>query len=468
MEKSRLLRLLRSFSPAEIQGLKKYVRTPFFNQRTEVPTLLELLVKSLKTGKAAPDKATAFREVFGGTAHNDHRLRLAMSFLYQISLQYLAVQDFMSDTPRYQRSMAAMLRRRGLHEHFAPAHAEAKDALYRQPERNADFFEEDYRLRLEQYRFDHTQQPAIDPAQLQGLSDALESTFLARKLWQACFLHAHHIVSGATYDQGLLTAALAQAVAPKNLAVPAIAIYYHCYRALTEPDDRTHFQAFKTLVLTQGALFPADEMRDLFVLGINLCIRQYNAGNPDYLAEQFDFYREGLAKKYLLSEGTLSRYTYLNAVTSALVLHQFDWAEHFIHDYREYLPETYQESLYSFNLARLEYLRQRFGPALRLLQKADYKDVLLHLAAKMLQLKIYYESAEFDLLESHLQALRAFLRRKKNMGYLRENYLNTVHFTQKLLETNLLAKDLRSALRQEIEETKAVAEKEWLLLQVPH
>lgn len=466
MERSKLLRLLRALSAVELAGLKKYVRTPFFNQRSEVPALLDLLEKTLKKGQTAPDKVTAYRSIFGKTEHNDHRLRLAMSFLYQITLQFLAVQDFLGDAPRYRRHVASLLRRRDLPDHFSPAHAEAQVALHRLPERNAAFFEEDYRLQLERYRFDHAHQPAIEPAQLQDISDALDRTYLSRKLWQACFLHSHQAMSGAAYDQGLLPAALVLAGEPKNLAVPAIAIYYHCYRALTEPAERSHFQAFKQLVLSEGDLFPPDEMRDLYVLGVNYCIRQYNAGNQEYLAEQFDFYREGLAKKYFLTEGNLSWYTYMNAATSALALRELDWVEQFSHEYREHLPESHRESLYSFNLARLEYLRRQFGPALRLLLKVDFKEVTLYLAAKMLQLKIYYESAEYDLLESHLQALRAFLRRKKDIGYRRENYLNTVHFTQKLLETNLMNREERAAIRQEIEETKAVAEKDWLLAQL--
>mgnify|MGYP001295613530 CR=1 FL=1 len=66
-------------------------------------------------------------------------------------------------------------------------------------------------------------------------------------------------------------------------------------------------------------------------------------------------------------------------------------------------------------------------------------------------------------MESHLQAIRAFIRRKKMARYQLENYLNTANFTQKLLETNLFDKEERAALRREIEATKAVAEKEWLL-----
>ena len=103
---------------------------------------------------------------------------------------------------------------------------------------------------------------------------------------------------------------------------------------------------------------------------------------------------------------------------------------------------------------------------MQLLQKADYKDLLLSLAAKMLQLKIFYELTEFDLLESHLQAFGAFIRRKKALGYHRDNYQNTLHFTQKLLDTNRFDKAAWAALRAEIEATGALAEREWLLGQV--
>ncbi|HNM27251.1 MAG TPA: hypothetical protein PKL15_17530, partial [Saprospiraceae bacterium] len=69
----------------------------------------------------------------------------------------------------------------------------------------------------------------------------------------------------------------------------------------------------------------------------------------------------------------------------------------------------------------------------------------------------------YDLLESHLKAFGAFIRRKKMLGYHRTNYLNTVFFTQKLLELNRYDKNAVATLRREVEDTAAVAEKEWLL-----
>jgi hypothetical protein len=160
----------------------------------------------------------------------------------------------------------------------------------------------------------------------------------------------------------------------------------------------------------------------------------------------------------------LSRFTYRNVVTIGLVMRAFDWVENFIHEFRDRLEKRHRESMFSFNLARLEYERRNYGAALQLLQKSEYADLLLNLAAKTVVLKIFFETDETDALESHLAAMQRFIRRKKIMGYHRENYLNLIHFTRRLLE--VFEKKELEALREEIAGAKAVAEREWLLGQV--
>lgn len=462
MENSKLLELLRTLTAEELRDLQRFVRSPYFNRRAEAADLLDALEKSLKSGRPAPDKETIFRKVFGDGAYDDHRLRMAMSFLFKLTQEFLAVQAFRADTPVVQRRLAATLRLRKLPDQFDDVFVEARAARLAQPWRNADFYEEEYQLKLEKYRFDLERQTP-ERLNLQALSDSLDEAFLARKLWQACFMRAHQAVYQVSYDMGLLQVVMDYVQTSKALEIPAVAIYYYCYQALSAPSEKTFYRQFKSLLNQHAGLFPEAELRDLYVLALNFCIRQYNAGNAEYLQEQLDLYKEGLEKRYFLVEGALSRYTYLNAVTAALVSSDWEWAEHVIHTYRDALPEPQRESLYSFNLARLEYRRGQLDHALQLLQKAEYKDPLLGLAAKTLQLKIFYELELFDLLESHLQAIQAYIRRNKVMGYHRENYLNTVLFTRKLLEIPPHDKPARAALRTVIEQTKAVAEKEWLL-----
>ncbi len=462
MEKSRLIQLLRSFSRQEQRDFRRFLQSPFFSRRAETVILYDLLEKYLKSGKPVPEKEAAFNVAFPNEAFDDHRLRMLMSQLYQLASQFLAVQDFLADETQPLMQLGQVLRKRKLTSQFTQAAAELAQKLESQPYRNPDFYQNKYLATLEKYRNAYDMRE-VESQQLQALSDELDTAFLARKLWQACFLLSHEAVSNTSYDFGLLDDALRFAEKSRALETPAIAIYYHCYRALTNPDETAFFQNFKALLLQHGGLFPDSEMRDLYILAINFCIRRYNAGSQEYLRDQFDFYKDGLRRGYFLTDGELSRYTYQNAVTSGLVMREFDWVERFIHDYRDKLADAYQESVFSFNLARLGYEKKQFDQALSLLQLAEYKDLLLNLAAKTLQLKIYFELDEFDLLEAHLSAFKTFLRRKKELGYHRENYLNTIEFTRKLLETNPFDKEARAALRAEIAEAKNIGEKKWLL-----
>jgi hypothetical protein len=316
---------------------------------------------------------------------------------------------------------------------------------------------------MEQYRFTAAASRTTEH-NLQAVTDNLDIAYFAQKLRQACLLLSHQAVYKTAYRFGMLGEVLAHVEAQQLLYIPAIAVYYHCYRALTEPEQPEHFHQLKKLLVEEYEKFPQPEIADLYLLAINFCIKRYNEGGREYLADEFDLYREGLKREYFLNNGVLSRFTYRNVVTIGLVMRAFDWVENFIHEFRDRLEKRHRESMFSFNLARLEYERRNYGAALQLLQKSEYADLLLNLAAKTVVLKIFFETDETDALESHLAAMQRFIRRKKIMGYHRENYLNLIHFTRRLLE--VFEKKELEALREEIAGAKAVAEREWLLGQV--
>ena len=466
MEKSLLARLLISLNAPELSRLDKFIQSPYFNNRTEVVKLCQVLVQYTRKGKEWPDKTILFQQIFGKKPFDDHRLRVTMSFLYQLICRFISLETLESDAAAQQRALALALRSRNLPERAAKALQQARTVAADAPHQNADALERQYQLALDQYRaaVDNFQPETSD---LKALTQQLDDTYLARKLWQACFTHSHSTMYNTQFDHGLLHATL-QYVSehPEKLQMPAIGLYYYCYLALTQPTEIVHFRTFMQIFKAHSAVFPNDELRDIFVLALNFCSRQYNAGNQNYLREQFDLYREGLERGFFLTDGTLAPYTYTNAATIGLILGELTWVEQFVNTYAAALRPEHRDNLYYFNHARLAYRRQELGKALQLLQKADYKDQMLHLAAKTLQAKIYFELGEWDVLSSHLHAFKAFLQRRNHMGYHRDNYLHLVHFLGKLLELNVSDKKGRAQLRDYIVATKAVAEKEWLLHQV--
>jgi hypothetical protein len=463
MQDSRLISLLRTFSRTEQRELRKVAASPFFNQRQDVPALLDLLLNCLNEEKPLPDKAEAHRQLYPGQPYDDHRVRMAMSFLMKIAEQYLVHTAFFADEVKVKTKLAEVYRQRGLAKHFDRAMREAQDVLASSPLRNAEFFTDDYYVQMEQYRFTSIAARTA-PQNLQAINDNLDVAYFAQKLKQACLLLSHQAVYKTDYHFGMLEEVLRYVEAQQLLGIPAIAVYYYCYRALTEPEQPDHFHQLKRLLVEEQSKFPQHEIADLYLLAINYCIRHYNQGNPAYLPDEFELYQAGLKRSYFLNNGTLSRFTYRNVVTLGLKLQAFDWVENFVNEFKENLEPKHCQPMYSFNMARLAYERRQHGLALQLLQKSEYSDLLLNLAAKTLMLKIFYENGDYDTLDSHLSAMQQFIRRKKIMGYHRENYLSFALFLKRLMETH--DKAALDALREEIRAAGGVAEREWLLERV--
>jgi tetratricopeptide (TPR) repeat protein len=245
-----------------------------------------------------------------------------------------------------------------------------------------------------------------------------------------------------------------------------IALYYFCYRFMTEHYSLDYFRMFRTELAENGFRFPNPELKNLYLLAINFCIRKMNEGNEPFIQEGWELYNEGLEKGFLLENKRLSPFTFNNIVAFGIKLHLYDDVERFIHKYREFLEATQQEAYVSFNLARLEYQRKHYDKALQYLQTADFKDLVNNLIAKTLLLKIYYELDEFDLLESHLDSFRSFIRRRELSDYHRQNYQNIIALVKKLTSIRPGDREALSLLRKRIEETVILTEREWLIEQL--
>jgi len=124
-----------------------------------------------------------------------------------------------------------------------------------------------------------------------------------------------------------------------------------------------------------------------------------NIGVEGYLRKLFDINKIGIESGAFLEKGFLSRFTYKNIVTAGVRLKEYKWTEQFIEQYKPLLEDKYRESSYSYNKAVLEYDKKNYSNAISLLQKADYDDVLLNLAAKNILLKIYYGLEYLDHME---------------------------------------------------------------------
>lgn len=458
MEKSQLLQLIFSFSAAEKREVRKFLASPFFNHRRDVAQLFDWFCE-----QEHPEKTTTKQHLFGEAAVDDQELRLRMTYLHRLLERYLAQKELEADEIAIRLHLARSYRKRGLAPQFEKVRKGLEKTIDHSTLRDTRYHEWQYRLYWETHQLSHARNPT-DLSHLSAASVAADVAYLTLKLRLICLRTVHQTLY-AVDDKQAVWEAEVLAFAEQNFAQthPAVAIYLHCYRMMRHPETETHFRQFKKLLLDDVGAFSGEEMHGLFIWAVNYCVRRLNAGDKTYYRELFDLYKSGLESGYLLENGVLPRFTYHNVVAAGLQTGDLEWVSFFIHHYKNSLEKQYRDSAFCFNLARLEFARKQYGTVLDLLQKANYRDVLVNLATKTLLLKTYYELGAYDLLQSHLDAMHNYISRKTIIGYHRTSYLTLIRYASKLLGLRVMDKKELEKLRSAILQEEHLLEREWFL-----
>ncbi|MDX1912222.1 MAG: hypothetical protein SFV22_12080 [Saprospiraceae bacterium] len=462
MEKTLLWEAFSSLNATEVREFGKFVRSPFFNGRQQPLVLFDYLDACRRSGQAPQENEAAvlLQKTAGGV-----KMRQANSMLLSLLEKYLDYTEIQEEG-REKIRLAAAYRKRNLGKHFNINLREARQSRDQQPWRHADYFQDLHLIAWERYQFD-TLTRRTENFNLQSTSDLMDTAFVGRKLRLACLAASHQTVFNADYQIGLLDAALAFAETKELLETPAVGLYYYCYRFQTDLGNAEgHFEQFRRLLALHSGALPPEELRTLYLLAINFGIKKTNELREGWALATLDLYRGALSLGLLLENGRISRFAFNNIIAIALRVGELDWVEGFILDHKNLLERQWREVAASLGLARVAYARRDHKTALLNLQRSDYKDLINNLTAKTLQLKIYYETGEFEALESHLASMRNYIRRHTSIGYQRTNYSRIVQYTQQLMTLDFKKNEAVNTLRRAIAGEDILTEKEWFLEQL--
>ena len=457
MKNTTVYRLVHSFSQAEIREFRKFLVSPVFNQRDD---MLELFDRLLAIGEDG-DKRSVWRSLHGKLPYSDQKMRLLMSYLHRLLEQYLVWKERSMEEIENRISLAIAYRRRGMQDAFTRVQRNIEKSLEEQPLRDMQYYERQFRVGWEVFQFAFQNDPT-DVGLLRQLTHTADLVYLTQQLRLVCLLTAHSQVYSAPQQEAWAERVLSMAEKYKLEEHPALVVYLQCYKMLRYPEAEIHFQEFKNALLKLADFFPEEEQHSLYIWAINYCVRRINSAEGRYFGEALDLYKAGLEKGFIFGNGELSRFTYHNIVAAGLHIDDLEWVRFFINEYKNRLAKKYRESSFSFNLARLEFANRNYHFVMELLQKANYRDPLLNLAAKMLLVKTFYETGETELIPSHLDAMRNYIHRKRVIGYHRSNYLRTIRYFERILNINPMDHRAVKMLRDDLQSEAGLSEKDFL------
>lgn len=463
----KILEIFNSFQKKDWHWFGKFLSSPLHNKHQAVKRLFAYFRDQKPGAKIDVNSENLIKLLFPEAAGNPAQVHHVSNYLLRSAEAYLAWDEWQANESEQLLCLLSACRQRGLERHFQATYERLRQRHQAQPQRDAQHYRFNYRLALEDYQ--HSIQSGRSEAErLQRLSDWHDVAFIAEKLKNACMLQSRRKVLQVEFDTGMLASTLNYVrERPQLLDIHAIAVYYYGYLSLSEPLEETHFFALKAQLQAANQQFPQHELRDIYLLAVNFCINRINLRQNAWLREVLDLYQAGLAADAFLEHGQLSRFTYTNIALVALRGHEYEWVRDFLEAYREKLPEAQREGAYAFNLARYYCETGHYDQAMPLLQKMDFDDVLHNLVAKTMLVRMYYETGAYNALDSLLDSLHTYLRRKRQIGEQQQTaYLNTIRFVRRLIVLPPGKVAARQQLRQEILATELLAEKDWLMQRV--
>lgn len=481
MQQSKLVTLLKHLNTRELSRFCDYVHSPFFNKHQEAKKLVLYLSKYvLDEGKQHYlDKERISKHLYPQRQYNRNILNTTVSRLLSLLHDFLVLINNEDKNNQHLIKVLAELRKR----------KQTKDyrSILRKIEHNPesdykdieDLYWEKVAYHRELDRQFVTQGGRTYNENLQLKNDYLDLFFITKKLKIACDMVSRNMVIGSNYKYHLVDELLDYLDQPNSVYAeePTLIVYAGLLRMLLlGQEGDAQFKQVKESLLEYRSTFSKEELKNIYDYLENHCIKRYNhVAEEKYLQEMLSISKYLVEHKINFVDGYLSDGDYKNIGTTAINLGDYEWAAQFIETYQHNLLPKDRHSAYSLLMAYLYYAKTDYQQALEALHNVAFTNYTYHIGAKVIQLKVYYETEEGEALHSLCDAFRNYIRRNKRLTTahkaIYENFIQLLSRSYKFLEkynywsAQKVQREYKK-LKEAVENTYPLANRSWLCEQV--
>ncbi|MGH1339827.1 MAG: hypothetical protein ACRBFS_27150 [Aureispira sp.] len=477
MQQSKLVTLLKHLNSRELSRFCDYVDSPFFNKHQEAKKLVVYLSKYILNDRKQHflDKERISKHLYPKRQYNSNILNTTVSRLLSLLHDFLVLTNNEDKHNQHLIKVLAELRRRKQNKDYRAIlrkidHSPESD--YRDIE---DLYWEKVAYHRELDRQFVTQGGRTYNENLQLKNDYLDLFFITKKLKIACDMVSRNIVIGSNYQYRLVDELLEYLDQPDSVYAeePTLIVYAGLLRMLLlgqEGDEQ--FNQVKESLLEHRSTFSKEELKNIYDYLENHCIKRYNhVAEEKYLHEMLSISKYLVEYKINFVDGYLSDGDYKNIGTTAINLGDHEWAEQFIEQYQYSLLPKDRNSAYSLLMAYLYYAKMEYRKALEALHDVTFTNYTYHIGAKVIQLKVYYETEEGEALHSLSDAFRNYIRRSKKLTTahkaIYENFTQLLSRSYRFLENHAywnsekVQREYKN-LKEAVETTYPLANRTWL------
>ncbi|MFM2226612.1 MAG: hypothetical protein RJA07_2814 [Bacteroidota bacterium] len=467
MQNSKLIILLKTFSPQETHRFRLYLQSPYHNTNPLFYQLFEAIRPFLHSRnreiingenifalliKSAKSKSTS--------KFNNLQFNLWCSALYKLAANFVVLNQTEINSNDFSLKYLQVLNQRKLTDLFV-YHAQKTKLLIAKSKHLQSKFYDEFFLQQQINAYQEILQSRTEPRNTADVLTSLENFYLHQKLkyWSAV-LHYKKM-----FDQPveiLWEDFLLEYLQKNKMADEQIEINRQILLLEQATDAKPYYQWLKSKLTKAKNNLPLATKKEIYLFLINYCIAQINLGELNFYKEIFEIYKLALQQDLLIQQKTISPWDFKNIITVALQQKEISWAEKFIKTYSLLLPKDELENAYHYNLARVFFIQKKYNESLKLSQQVAYTDIFYQLDIKLMQAKTLYELNELDTLDDLISSFKKMLNRKRRLSkHYQTIYGKFLLYLQKILKLNN-SKSVPAIIKQLSSDT-LVPDKNWLM-----
>jgi len=470
-----MITLLNKLPKDEIQKFERFVNSPYFNTVENVKKLFNYLkplypnisktdITSAKISENVYDKQSPTSEIIW-------KLKSDFSKLLE---KFLLQKELEKNSMGNEVTLIQSLRHIGANkeiELLLHKHRKEKNKIFNKESsyylNKVNLHEEEYFFKMPDIQFEF-------PDDLQYKSDNLDYFYIFSKLhtFYDMSIHQYHNKNILKFNKTFYPELTEYVkINEKNISKdhPNIYIIFLVLMMSRDKDqDSYYFKLVKYLKL-KDKIFSKIQLCYYYRYLVSYCHIKLNEGFEKYRDEVYEIYKLMFEKDLFILDNVITDREFNNVVNVSLPLLKIQWTELFIEKNKDYLPQDLSIESYNLAKAKLFFYNKEFDKVFPHLNLIHYKDPNYYINAKILLIKVLFETNSIDVLFSTIDSLRKYISREKKLPELLKvgvkNFIKFVTALSKIKKAN--KKEEIRIIKQSIEnENNFISSKSWIIEKV--
>lgn len=477
MPNGKLLEVITYLSKKQRRKLLDFVRSPYFNSRSNALQLTELLQIILRKD-AKPSAKALQKEVLQAhffpespySAKTKNEIDALASTLNKLVERFIVYEELDEEIEkRSDYGLAKFFDGTGNVNRFWAVIRKFRKDWDKQKRHQS----EDYLLRSQVEELAVSFAGSYDPnsklSQLRDVDTYLDKSFFAKKLELAIILSYSQLYRHSSDTYANQFSEYVEQTYPKyNSAQTVLADIYHlALHVFHQPANDELFRQFERLIQGKEDAIPMSEINNIQVLYRYFFGRQYNlSGNTDLSVKLVALYKEHLLRGYFfIREDKMHISTLKLLVNFGIKQEELNWVSYLLDlvPPSKILGTKYPEEIHSLCAAELLFAQRDYLQAEEMIIYRLFEDVNFSLSCDILLIKIYF-ATQNELLDSRIRAMELKVRRASVREFDKKAYLRFISIVRQISKYKWLRdREKLAEVVERINSDKPLIQREWLL-----